>query len=173
MHIMWYYLYQIWKVAKHNQQTSKRDSTVCEEEIFWTGNRLYGRRADLPDVAQPQDAGCRQHVKYGLYCWGFGEHSVLSIWASHRTVTWGNRAVTWGKIVAYTWVYNSYLCMVTKHYLKRDETLCRTASSGRESRGRVTNRFSFLLHLEQGSETHSLRSVTQSNTHYLQFGCFK
>lgn len=165
---MWYYLYQIWKVAKHNQQTSKSD---CEEEIFWTGNRLYGRGADCPDVAQPQDAGRRQRVKYGLCCWGFGKHSVFSIWASHRTalselLPGGKQWLTRESITAiYVWLQNLIW--------KEIKLFAEQPALGDKAEEWLQTVFSFLLHLGQGSETHSLRSVIQSHAHYLPLGCFK
>lgn len=64
------------------------------------------------------------------------------------------KAITWEEIAVTDSCVRHYSCMVTKPYLKKNESLCRMASSERERKEKLQTIFSF-FHLDKGSETHS------------------
>lgn len=113
-------------------------------------------------------AGVGQPVRYRLYCWTFENRFALIIWSSSHCPLF--KAVTWGKIAVIDWCVRHYSCMVTKHYLKKDESL--QSSQLWKKKERKSYKPFFILLSSEGKVQKLIRwahSLNQINVTY----CFR
>lgn len=150
---MWSTFYQIWTYVK--QQTNKRlnGHSSFWTRIFWTINKSGGRRWNWPALTQRlRVLGVGQPARSRL-CPGTLRITLLSLSdrAAIATVLF-SKLLPWGKIAVTDSCVRHYSCVVTNHYLKKDESLGEQPvqrDKGKEESQTICHSFTVKYHLEE------------------------